>query len=356
MKILHATNMILPIAGIIDQMSDEQEAANLLGLHWKSRMFCSVEQPSDLFVLWEGNPSNRLGFKRGYYRWLQTMVHDVDVLLLRYTPYDPIQYRFLKRCCKPIYIVLHTKYGWELASKRGMIGKLQAFAESLIGPACIRMATGVIAVTSEIGRSEAARAGAQTVPILYPNGVFWDEASKLVDRRFSEVPELAFVSSKFATWHGLDLLLDSIAQSTSAFYLHLIGELPDDLTALAEREERCIIHGQLSRGEINSVLASCWIGITSLAHFRLGMNQACPLKTREYLRLGLPVYGSYEEVFPGDMPFYKQGPCDIEKIVEFAKSMRRYGRGQVVVAARQYIDKAFLVESLYRELETRCAK
>jgi hypothetical protein len=346
-------NMIFPSAGIIHQMESEQQAASLLKLDWRSRIFCSFENKSDLYVTWKGSPANRVAFKVAYYEWLKSMMAEIDVLLLRYTPYDPLQYKFVRQSKVPVYLVMHTKYVEELAASRGLIPQVKAFAERIIGPASIRQATGVVAVTEEVGAHETGRSARSDGFILYPNGILCDETTEIPDRRTTDVPEIGFVASNFASWHGLDLLLQNLPLCDMPFRLHLVGTLAPDLLELAQHDSRCVIHGPLDSQEVTRVLSACWIGLSSLAHFRIGMKQACPLKTREYLSIGVPVYASYDEVFRDPMPFFHQGPVDLNAIVEFARSTRNYSRAEVAAAARPHIDKKLLLRQLASELISR---
>jgi len=65
------------------------------------------------------------------------------------------------------------------------------------------------------------------------------------------------------------------------------------------------LHGPLLRSSYEPLLASCTAAIGSLALFRNGMEEACSLKVREYLALGLPVIGGYEDSdIPSDAEYF----------------------------------------------------
>ena len=80
------------------------------------------------------------------------------------------------------------------------------------------------------------------------------------------------------------------------------------------------------------------------------MREACTLKVREYLMLGIPVYAGYTDVFPESFRFYKKGEADIEAILNFAHSQRISSRIEICVASHPYINKEILLEKLYDEL------
>ena len=58
-------------------------------------------------------------------------------------------------------------------------------------------------------------------------------------------------------------------------------------------------HGYLTEVDAIDVISRMDIGISTLALHRKKMNEACPLKTRQYFALGLPVIGAH---FDPDLP------------------------------------------------------
>ncbi|MCP6060133.1 hypothetical protein NL388_33245, partial [Klebsiella pneumoniae] len=82
------------------------------------------------------------------------------------------------------------------------------------------------------------RAQVSSKEFLYPNGVFFDQGP-VPDSR-TEVPELLFVAGHFASWHGLDLLLDEISSSRDQFVLHLVGDLSEDDHVRASMDKRIV--------------------------------------------------------------------------------------------------------------------
>ncbi|MCX7867577.1 MAG: hypothetical protein N2438_10690, partial [Limisphaera sp.] len=67
------------------------------------------------------------------------------------------------------------------------------------------------------------------------------------------------------------------------------------------------VHSSLNRLDYERLLSRADAGIGSLALHRLGLTEACPLKTREYLAYGLPVIIGYKDSdFPSGAPFVLQ--------------------------------------------------
>jgi glycosyltransferase involved in cell wall biosynthesis len=333
-------------------MREEQRAAEALGLPWSTRLFVPGHESDRLLVGAGVGAGRQLGFKRAFYRWLAEEATRYDVLLLRYTMYDPLQWRFISRSRIPVFTVHHTLEVPQLRGGRGLRRRLHASAESVLGPLSIRAAAGVVGVTGEIARYETRRAGGGEIrTLVYPNGIsFGDPLPD--DERTDDCPHLLFVATHFYDWHGLDLLFRSALSSTLDFRVHLVGALSDEQRAAAARDPRFVVHGVLRFQEVEALASRCWVGLSSFALDRKGMEEACTLKVREYLRSGLPVYAGYRDVFHGAMPFYRNGVCSIESILEFARSVRPYSREAVSRAARPFIDKETLVRELYEHLCT----
>jgi hypothetical protein len=356
--------MIFPNSGIIEQLISEHKASRILSINWDVKSFGSFKFGKSIFYKWDGifckwigNYPGIIFFKKAYYDWILTEINEnkYDILLLRFQPYDIFQYRFIKKNKKKIriYLVLHTLSINELIHEVGIGSILKLRIEKFFGRLSIKEAFGVIGVTDEIANIEQNRAGVESRNyLIYPNGIlFQDEKYNSNDTRLMNIPVLLFVAANFAPWHGLDLLLAELENSDESFILHLVGKVPNNFINQIKMDRRIIHHGSLSSLEIKSISAESWIGLSSFAYFRLNLNQGSTLKVREYLSNGLPVYASYSESFPDDFPFYKKGKCNIKIIIEFAKSMRKFSRLEVINASKPFIDKTFLLSKLYQNLQ-----
>lgn len=362
MRILHTAGLLAPPLGVVHQMSWEQLAADRLGLDWRARVFCPEGSLVNKDVaVFSHKTKKRSGannllkirdwvmLRWEYHCWLKSQESVVDVFLLRHYVHDPFQWLFMVRCRKPIYLIHHTLEVPELASENNIRGKLRANIERVVGKYCIRKSKRTIGVTREIVDYELKRAsqGGKS-GIVYSNGVLYSEQSAL-DRR-SDVPELIFVAGGFVPWHGLDLLLAAMQINQDNFILHLVGDVGQDDLSVAKKDKRIILHGKKTQKEIRDIAAACWAGISSFGLFRKNMKQACTLKVREYLMLGLPVYSGHEDVFSKEFRFYTWGDANISDILKFARSCRNERRESVSDAARPYIDKTELVRGLFEEI------
>lgn len=100
-------------------------------------------------------------------------------------------------------------------------------------------------------------------------------------------PTLVLIGYDRHAWSGMDKLV-TLAQALPEFDFVAIGahlQGPANLRSL----------GLLAQDEADRVIAACTVGVGPLATHRKGMHEASPLKSRNYLALGLPIIQSYED-------------------------------------------------------------
>lgn len=362
MRVLHTAFMTASEPGILRQMSWEQQAADELGLHWDSRLCIpasEISNPNKVLVPLEVAESRlpgklkRVGqwysLRKSYIQWIKQVASDYDVLLLRYNIADPLWASGLKGLPIPYYTVHHSKEGEEIFSA-GKSSKLyvKSWIESLSARLAFSSAAGFVSVTNEIQEYEKKRQSSPLKCTVYPNGIWvsGDEFAMPDLRSEADPPQILFVASHFAPWHGLDRLLRAVRKSKANFTLHLVGKLSPADMAVASKDRRIIIHGYMTSDQISELSSRCWLGLSSFALDRIGMEQACTLKVREYLSNGLCVYAGYQDVFPESFLYYKKGPAHMDAILAFATKVRFAPRKKVAQAATPYIAKKNLLSDL----------
>lgn len=154
-------------------------------------------------------------------------------------------------------------------------------------------ARGSVYVSHEIEAMPANRRHRKPSLVL-GNGLRMEDAPPLPEReRAGDNPRLAFIGQAGMPWHGVDRVL-AIARAFRDWRFDLIGitaaeigePLPENVTAW----------GSMRSSDYRSaILPYCDCGIGSLAMFRAHLTEASPLKTREYLALGLPVIIGYSD-------------------------------------------------------------
>ena len=359
MIILHSAMSRELSSGITRQMLSEQESAREVGLSWhvgiyvpyqKKQKLLKTAVDADLEPLLVADSAVKntwVQFRQGFYCWLLQQEADYDAVVLRHSCYDPFQLLYVLRSTRPVYLVHHTLEVPELKLANQGLNRLKAPFEAFLGRLSQKYASGVIGVTQEIVDYECERANmSRDKGFVYPNGISADEVVAVEDRR-CETPRLIFVASHFYPWHGLDLLLESVAASDADFLIDLVGVVDPNDKEIADKDPRVKLHGYLSIAKIRELAAYADLGLSSLALSRNGMKDACPLKTREYLAMGLPVYAGYNDVFPESFPYFTKGGCDISEALACARKLQGVKRETVAETSVSYIDKAVLLKSLY---------
>ena len=80
------------------------------------------------------------------------------------------------------------------------------------------------------------------------------------------------------------------------------------------------------------------------------MSEACPLKVRQYLNLGLPVYLSHKDVFPGTFNYCKYGSGEASDIINYCFRAKKLYRKEVIPISQKYISRKQIMERTITQL------
>ena len=100
---------------------------------------------------------------------------------------------------------------------------------------------------------------------------------------------IVFAGTGNAPWHGVDKLV-RLAAHRPEWQVDVIG-----VPRLSGGTPNVTWHPPLDRDRLLEVLAGADVGVGSLAMHRNALDEGCPLKTREYLAVGLPVLYGYRD-------------------------------------------------------------
>ncbi len=152
-------------------------------------------------------------------------------------------------------------------------------------------------------------------------------------------------------WHGLDRLLQGMADyqangTSKVIKLVVVGggsalpELKKRTTSL-NLQEFVRFEPPASDKALDTYFATADIGIGSLGLHRIGLEQAAPLKHREYCARGIPfVFSGIDPDFQPDFPFCMtfppdDSPIDMQRLVDWvlpdhsASTMRAYAEAKL---------------------------
>lgn len=124
---------------------------------------------------------------------------------------------------------------------------------------------------------------------------------------------LVFMGSPGTPWHGLDRISE-----LASLFPHLLFDIIGCTTGDWREEMKAphltpppnlVFHGHLTRTQYEPLLRQATAALGTFGLFRKGMDEACPLKVREYLSYGLPVIGAYRDTdIPESADYYLRLP------------------------------------------------
>lgn len=124
--------------------------------------------------------------------------------------------------------------------------------------------------------------------ITIPNSIYIDLAKRHVAPK-NIAPKIVFVGSPGCEWHGIDKYAE-MASAFPEYSFFLVGPVLPEINL-----PNLIQLGFLGKNELDDLYKEIDIAVGTLALHRKNMEQACPLKVREYLSFGIPVIIAYEE-------------------------------------------------------------
>ncbi len=148
----------------------------------------------------------------------------------------------------------------------------------------LRDAAGVVFVSRELSR---ACRPAPSRSLVIANPCLPPGAPRATAAPRPTRPTLVLIGYSRHDWSGLDKMPELAAALPDLDFVVIGSEIagPENL--------RC--HPVLPQAEADRVMSGCTVGIGPLALHRKEMHEASPLKSRNYLALGLPIIQAYED-------------------------------------------------------------
>lgn len=177
-----------------------------------------------------------------------------------------------------------------------------------------RIVAGFVAVTEEIAKYYKK----YDKPIItISNGYEFESLPKKNNYHKNTRPQLIFVGSPGMVWHGVDKVVQ-MAKNITEYDFHLVG------VSFENGPSNIINHGTLNKENLIELYKKMDVGIGTMALYRKGLNEASPLKVREYLAFGIPVIVGYKDTDLYEMSYvlnignYENNVLDhIDEIREF---------------------------------------
>ncbi len=220
-----------------------------------------------------------------------------DLVYHRYDLYMPV-FKSLSRDF-PLILEVNTDDLSEYCLKKGLRCWYNRATRSLL----LRQAAGLVFMTWELSKSLHFSQYRKPYSVI-PNGINLEDFRPLPAAR-NEQPRLIFLGTDGQPWHGVDKIV-CMAQLFPRWRFDVVGIRQIRFRQLPANVH---FHGPLSRQAYESLLAQADIAIGTLALHRNKMEEACPLKVREYLAYGLPVIIGHKDTdFINGAPFILELP------------------------------------------------
>ena len=238
-----------------------------------------------------------------------------DVIYYRQSSWTPGIISLLKKA-KTIVVEINSDDILEVSLSGVIRSKLYALTRSWL----IKVASGFVCVTQEIANLYSSFGCPVSV---IANGFDLTSVEPRVPTDDAPI-KAVFVGSDALTWHGVDKII-TLAKLLPEIEFHIVG-----IDIKEKNNPRNIIdHGYMSWSDLAELYKRMDLGFGTLALYRKGMSEACPLKCREYLAYGLPVIGGYKDTDLSGAEFYLEidntptGAVEARnKIVEFANKWK----------------------------------
>ncbi len=243
--------------------------------------------------------------------------------------YPPLEYLMRK---VPTVLEINTN---DLAEYRLYLSPAKYLYHRVTRERFFKYAAGLVCVTEELATLFASF----KLPIaVVPNGINLQDYLQLPPPANS-YPILLFIGHAWERarsplkrasyrYHGIEKMLQ-IARAFPEWTLVIIGP---DLPGPASPNVR--VYGHLGRADYESLIEKADVAIGSLGLHVKSMDEACPLKVREYLAYGLPVIIGYRDTdFPNGAPFLLQlpnTPDNVEKSLDQIKEFVYKWKGRRV--------------------------
>ena len=221
-----------------------------------------------------------------------------DITYVRTTPRHALAVRQLH--AQRHVIEIQTN---DLAEAAG-ISRHRLWLSQVTRRSCHGAASGLVFVSQELASLPSYSMFTDRRTVI-ANGIDLARFTTLPASNSGTAPRLAFMGQSSAKWLGLEDIYD-LARARPEWTIDLIG--PTE-TGKTPKMANLNFHGEMSSSEYLPILAGADAALSTLAWYRSSMSEASPLKSREYLALGLPVIGAYADTdIADDNPIYLRLP------------------------------------------------
>jgi len=276
----------------------------------------------------------------------QLQGYNPDVIFMRHIIYFPFTVSILKKCA-PYIVELNTNDVNDFRRRFKKYSVYNLFTRGLL----FGNAAGYVSVSYEL-RDDADFSKYKKPTVVIGNGIDIKNIDKKgkSDADPKQPLQAVFIgSAKLQFWHGLDKLV-YLASKLHDVIFHIIGPTMEDMINVDPgikniNNIRC--HGYLDEERAQGIVKKCDVGISTLSLYLNGMEEASPLKSRQYLSQGIPIIVGYKDTDLSchERPFilnignYEKNVEDnLDLIKEFILRSREFDTEEIQAFAQDHLD------------------
>ncbi len=179
----------------------------------------------------------------------------------------------------------------------------------------LRKVKGIVGVTKEI-TDDYSVAKYKKKSVYIPNGINLDEYKTIKQPGYyASRTALFFMGTPQQPWHGVDII-EELAKQLPQYDFHIVGMNGDKSVS------NLYWHGYLQKDDYITIMKECHVCIGTLALYRNKLQEACPIKVREYLAYGYPTIIGYKDTafiehFPDFLFYLDPSLNNIKEMIDF---------------------------------------
>jgi glycosyltransferase involved in cell wall biosynthesis len=226
-----------------------------------------------------------------------------DAIYLRYELFLPPLPRLLRKYPTVIEINANDKEEAKLRVERPRLAGLYNDVNRRV---LLSRARGLVFVTRELARSPHYTSYGKPGEVI-ANGIDLSTIPPAPPADNAR-PRVVFLGSARQAWHGVDKIVwlaGAMPEADFDIVGYRTAEMQEVLGSDWVAPPNLNVRGVLARADYEPIIASADLAIGTLALHRKNMEEACPLKVREYLAYGIPVVIAYDDTdLEGSTPWY----------------------------------------------------
>lgn len=294
------------------------EEVRLFALAGTSRIWEGVaDLPVDIVL----SGTRLMPLVRAYTLMKRTIAWHPDVVYVRWGPNYPSLRMLMKRL--PTLVEINTD---DVAEFRVLLPRIKYLYHRLTRHHVLTSAAGFVCMTQEL--AERFRKYRKPM-IVVTNSINLSEYPQIPPTGNTN-PRLVLMANmpkdmQRIDWHGIDKIL-WLARHFPKWQFDLIGVEAKQINLRNCRQPPNVTtHGVLGRMDYERILLQADVGLGTLALHRKNMDEACPLKVREYLAYGIPTIIAYRDTdFPDPVPFLLRLPNTSTNVMDHVFDIQQF--------------------------------